>query len=38
MQGALSWQRARAAIMLASDGPMFAEVIQMHNSGTYNNQ
>lgn len=36
--GAMSWQRARAASMLAADGMMWAEMIQRHNSGTYNNQ
>lgn len=36
--GALSWQRTRAACMLAFDGPSFAKYIATENSGTYNNQ
>lgn len=37
-QAALSWHRTRAANMLADNGPHWAEVARMYNSGTYNNQ
>ena len=33
-----SWQRVRAANLLASDGRSWVEVFKRHNSGTYNNQ
>ena len=37
-QSVLSWQRARAASLLASDGRAWTRVIGEHNSGTGNNQ
>jgi hypothetical protein len=33
-----SWQRVRAANLLASDGRSWVETFKRHNSGTYNNQ
>jgi hypothetical protein len=33
-----SWQRVRAANLLASSGRSWVEVFKRHNSGTYNNQ
>ena len=38
MQSVLSWQRARAASLLAADGRAWTDVIRQHNSGTGNNQ
>ena len=34
----LSWQRARVALLLASDGESWARLFANRNSGTYNNQ
>lgn len=33
-----SWQRVRAANLLAADGRTWVDVFKRHNSGTYNNQ
>lgn len=33
-----SWQRVRAANLLAADGRSWVETFKRHNSGTYNNQ
>jgi hypothetical protein len=33
-----SWQRVRAANLLASNGSAWVDVFKRHNSGTYNNQ
>ncbi len=32
---ALSWQRVRAALAVAPDGPAWAQAVRTHNSGTY---
>jgi hypothetical protein len=37
-QAALSWQRVLVANWLSSSGAEWAQWIQKHNSGTYNNQ
>lgn len=33
-----SWQRVRAANLLAADGQQWVNTFKRHNSGTYNNQ
>eukprot|EP00882_Tetradesmus_deserticola_P028228 GHRQ01031434.1.p3 GENE.GHRQ01031434.1~~GHRQ01031434.1.p3 ORF type:complete len:137 (+),score=17.03 GHRQ01031434.1:432-842(+) len=33
-----SWQRVRAANLLASNGSAWVDIFKRHNSGTYNNQ
>lgn len=33
-----SWQRVRAANLLASNGSAWVDTFKRHNSGTYNNQ
>lgn len=38
VQSVLSWQRARAASLLAANGHAWTSVIAQHNSGTGNNQ
>jgi hypothetical protein len=34
----LSWQRVRAALLLAGSGAEWVGVFKKHQSGTYNNQ